>query len=143
MATSITAAYSTRIIFFALLGQPRYPPSTPINENSPLLINPIKRLLLGSIFAGFLISNYIPLNSTPQITIPLYIKIAALGVTLIGFALALELSLITKHIKLNKPSKTHRFSNLLGYFPAIMHRIQPLLALKTSQKSASLLLDQI
>src|SRR3712207_7912271 len=44
---------------FRSLGQPRFLPLTSINENNPFLINSIKRLLIGSIFAGFFISNNI------------------------------------------------------------------------------------
>ena len=40
--TSLTAVYGTRIIFFALLGQPRFSTLTLINENNPLLINSVK-----------------------------------------------------------------------------------------------------
>lgn len=85
IATSLTAIYSTRIIFFALLGQPCYPVLIIINEDNPSLINSIKCLALGSIFKGFLICNLIQPNNIPQITMPLYIKIATLFVTILGY----------------------------------------------------------
>nr|ULT46808.1 NADH dehydrogenase subunit 5 [Macroglossus sobrinus] len=143
MATSLTAAYSTRIIYFVLMGQPRFPTLIPINENNPLLMNPIKRLLLGSIFAGFIISNNIPPTSIPQMTMPSYLKWTAMLVTLLGFIVALELSLATQNLKLKPYTNPEKFSNMLGYFPTIMHRLQPLMKLLMSQKVASMLLDLI
>nr|NP_068792.1 NADH dehydrogenase subunit 5 [Pteropus dasymallus]BAB18182.1 NADH dehydrogenase subunit 5 [Pteropus dasymallus] len=143
IATSLTAVYSTRIIYFALLGQPRYPTLILINENNPLLINPIKRLLVGSIFAGFIISNNITPTTIPQMTMPMYLKMTALFVTLLGFTVALELNMATQNLKLNNQSNSLKFSNLLGYFPTIMHRLQPLVNLLMSQKVASMLLDMI
>nr|YP_009466923.1 NADH dehydrogenase subunit 5 [Lonchorhina aurita]AOS49704.1 NADH dehydrogenase subunit 5 [Lonchorhina aurita] len=141
LATSLTAVYSTRIIFFALLGQPRLPTLISTNENHPFLFNAIKRLLIGSIFAGFLISQNIPPMTVPPMTMPLYLKLAALMVTLTGFILALELNLMASNLKLKLPSNLFKFSNLLGYFPTIIHRLPPMLNLTVSQKSASLLLD--
>nr|YP_010037063.1 NADH dehydrogenase subunit 5 [Proteles cristata]AZM31697.1 NADH dehydrogenase subunit 5 [Proteles cristata]AZM31710.1 NADH dehydrogenase subunit 5 [Proteles cristata]AZM31723.1 NADH dehydrogenase subunit 5 [Proteles cristata]AZM31749.1 NADH dehydrogenase subunit 5 [Proteles cristata]QQW47644.1 NADH dehydrogenase subunit 5 [Proteles cristata] len=143
IATSLTAVYSTRIMFFALMEQPRFNPLSPINENNPLLINSIKRLLIGSIFAGYLISYNIPPMTTPQMTMPYYLKLTALAATAMGFALALELNLVAKNLKLNPPSNTLKFSSLLGYFPTIIHRSLPLANLTMSQKSASTLLDLI
>nr|YP_009092531.1 NADH dehydrogenase subunit 5 [Viverricula indica]AIQ86606.1 NADH dehydrogenase subunit 5 [Viverricula indica]APQ40295.1 NADH dehydrogenase subunit 5 [Viverricula indica] len=143
IATSLTAAYSTRIMFFALLGQPRFNPLILLNENNPLLINSIKRLLIGSIFAGYLISYNIPPTTIPQMTMPLYLKLTALTVTIMGFILALELNLATKNLKFNYPKYSFKFSNLLGYFPTIMHRFPPMVNLTMSQKSASMLLDAI
>nr|QXF60320.1 NADH dehydrogenase subunit 5 [Taphozous melanopogon] len=141
VATSLTAIYSTRIIFFALLGAPRYSPLITINENNPLLMNSIKRLMLGSIFAGFVISCNIYPSTVPQMTMPMYLKLTALAVTLLGFIVAFELSIATKNLKLNPPSKYIKFSALLGYYPIIMHRLPSALKLTMSQKSASLLLD--
>nr|YP_010455449.1 NADH dehydrogenase subunit 5 [Anoura geoffroyi]UUA63080.1 NADH dehydrogenase subunit 5 [Anoura geoffroyi] len=141
IATTLTAVYSTRIIFFALLGYPRLPTLILINENNPLLINAIKRLLMGSIFAGFLISKNIPPVTIPPMTMPTYMKLTALAVTLMGFILALELNTATLNLKFNPPSNTFKFSNLLGYFPTIMHRLTPTMNLLASQKSASMLLD--
>nr|AAU00485.1 NADH dehydrogenase subunit 5 [Mephitis mephitis] len=141
VATSMTAAYSTRIMFFALLGQPRSYPIITINENNPLLMNSIKRLLLGSIFAGFLITHNITPTSTPQMTMPYYLKMTALAVTIIGFTLALELNLTAQNLKLKYPSNLFKFSNMLGYFPIIIHRLIPMTNLTTSQKSAFMLMD--
>nr|ARO74677.1 NADH dehydrogenase subunit 5 [Cynogale bennetti] len=143
IATSLTAAYSTRIMFYVLLGQPRFNSLILINENNPFLINSIKRLLIGSIFAGYLISYNIPPTITPQMTMPHYLKLTALFVTIMGFILALELNLVTKNLKFNYPLNAFKFSNLLGYFPTIMHRFPPMMGLITSQKSASMLLDII
>lgn len=141
IATSLTAAYSTRIIFFTMLGKPRHSSLIIINENNPLLINSITRLLIGSIFAGFIISNNITPTTVPQITIPLYLKLTALTATLAGFTLALELSHITQNLKYSNPSAIFKFSTLLGYFPTIIHRIGPILNLSTSQKSATITMD--
>nr|YP_009184280.1 NADH dehydrogenase subunit 5 [Cabassous tatouay]ALO62263.1 NADH dehydrogenase subunit 5 [Cabassous tatouay] len=139
IATSFTAMYSTRLIFFALLGQPRFPPLILINENNPALLNPIKRLALGSIFAGFLISNFIPPLLMPQTTMPNYLKLTALAVTITGFALAMELNQMTLNLQTNRPTLLHSFSSLLGFYPNTMHRMTPYCTLLMSQNLASLL----
>nr|YP_009651536.1 NADH dehydrogenase subunit 5 [Megalonyx jeffersonii]QDA81112.1 NADH dehydrogenase subunit 5 [Megalonyx jeffersonii] len=143
IATSLTAIYSTRIIFFALLNQPRFQTLTPINENNPSLLNPIKRLTVGSIFAGFLISNNVTPMTIPQMTMPTHLKLSALAVTISGFLLAMELNQLTLNLQAKKPSRPYTFSNLLGFFPTIMHRTPPLLTLTISQNLASTLLDLI
>nr|WNV62793.1 NADH dehydrogenase subunit 5 [Hipposideros pratti] len=141
IATSLTAVYSTRIIFFALLSQPRFPSLIIINENNPHLMNSIKRLLIGSIFAGFLLTNNITPMTVPQMTMPLYLKMTALFVTILGFTIALDLNLATQNLKFKHPLSPFKFSNLLGYFPTVMHRSLPLMNLTLGQKTASLLLD--
>jgi NADH-ubiquinone oxidoreductase chain 5 len=45
------------------------------------------------------------------------------------------------NLKFKSPSNIFKFSNLLGYFPTIIHRLPPLTSLTIGQKSASLLLD--
>nr|YP_009230535.1 NADH dehydrogenase subunit 5 [Crocidura lasiura]ALQ11438.1 NADH dehydrogenase subunit 5 [Crocidura lasiura] len=141
IATTLTAVYSTRIIYYVLLGQPRFNSLTSINENNPLLINPIKRLLIGSIFAGFLISLNLPPMTTPQMTMPTYLKLTALLITLTGFILALELSMLTQNLKLTPTRNYHNFSNMLGYFPITIHRLIPFTSLLMSQTLASMVLD--
>uniref|UniRef100_UPI0030E5663D NADH dehydrogenase subunit 5 n=1 Tax=Mazama rufa TaxID=2909882 RepID=UPI0030E5663D len=143
IATSFTAIYSTRIIFFVLLGPPRFSTLMNINENNPFLTNSIKRLMVGSLFAGFIISNNIPPTTITQMTMPHYLKMMALTVTILGFILALEISNMTQNLKFDYSSNAFKFSNMLGYFPTIMHRLTPYMNLTMSQKSASSLLDLI
>nr|UTE82289.1 NADH dehydrogenase subunit 5 [Propithecus diadema] len=143
IATSLTAIYSTRIIFYVLTNQPRFTTTITVNENNPLLINSIKRLAFGSIFAGFFLSYNIPPMNLPQMTMPTYLKMTALMVTITGFILAMELNLMTKNLKLKPSSNMFKFSEQLGYFPTTMHRLMPSLNLIMSQKTASLLLDLV
>nr|YP_007625364.1 NADH dehydrogenase subunit 5 [Taxidea taxus]ADG22791.1 NADH dehydrogenase subunit 5 [Taxidea taxus] len=143
VATSLTAAYSTRIMFFALLGQPRFNPTAMINENNPFLINSIKRLLFGSIFAGYFITYNITPTTVPQMTMPHYLKTTALIVTILGFILALELILTMQSLKFKYPNNLTKFSSMLGYYPIIIHRLMPKMNLLMSQKSASTLMDLI
>nr|YP_010574469.1 NADH dehydrogenase subunit 5 [Chaetodipus penicillatus]UZH94563.1 NADH dehydrogenase subunit 5 [Chaetodipus penicillatus] len=141
IATTFTAIYSSRIIYFVLINQPRSLPLSPINENHPNLINPIKRLLLGSIFAGFLLSSFINPTYIQTMTMPLYIKFTALAITLLGFLIAMELNVMASYTKIYPKSYSFNFSNLLGFFPIITHRLIPTFNLQFSQNFASRLLD--
>nr|WNH22294.1 NADH dehydrogenase subunit 5 [Ulaema lefroyi] len=143
VATSFTAVYSLRLAFFVSMGHPRFTSLSPINENNPAVINPLKRLAWGSIIAGLLItSNIIPLK-TPIMTMPFSLKIAALAVTILGLLTALELaSLTTKQFKPTPILSTHHFSNMLGFFPSVIHRLLPKLSLTLGQAIASQMIDQ-
>nr|YP_011007734.1 NADH dehydrogenase subunit 5 [Gobiobotia jiangxiensis]WAW79925.1 NADH dehydrogenase subunit 5 [Gobiobotia jiangxiensis] len=138
IATSFTAVYSFRIIFFVVMGSPRFLPLSPINENSPLVIKPIKRLAWGSIIAGLVITyNLVPLK-TPVMTMPLTLKMAAITVTIIGLLVAVELSGMTnKQMKIFPKIRLHNFSNMLGYFPAMIHRMLPKLNLNLGKKATT------
>nr|QZK26100.1 NADH dehydrogenase subunit 5 [Procavia capensis] len=143
MATSMTAIYSTRIIFFALMGQPRHLPLMSMNENNTSLTNPIKRLMAGSIVSGYLLSISLCPMSTFQMTMPPYLKLTALIITLTGFMLAMELNNITYHLKFYPPKYPYKFSIMLGYFPTIIHRLPPYLSLNASLTAASNVMDLI
>nr|NP_795791.1 NADH dehydrogenase subunit 5 [Glossanodon semifasciatus]BAC58196.1 NADH dehydrogenase subunit 5 [Glossanodon semifasciatus] len=143
LATSFTAIYSLRLTFFVSMGYPRFSAFSPINENNPSLINPLKRLAWGSVIAGLLItSNFLP-SKTPIMTMPPALKLSALLVTILGLLIALELaSLTNKQFKITPNLSTHHFSNLLGFFPAIIHRVTPKLSLSLGQTIATQLIDQ-
>nr|YP_009509485.1 NADH dehydrogenase subunit 5 [Proechimys brevicauda]AST23861.1 NADH dehydrogenase subunit 5 [Proechimys brevicauda]AST24043.1 NADH dehydrogenase subunit 5 [Proechimys brevicauda] len=136
IATSLTAVYSTRIIFFVLLNNPRFNFTYNMNEKDSSMINPIKRLAVGSIMAGFFMTYNIPITNIPQMTMTQNMKTMALSLTILGFAIAMELNLMTKNLKINYSSKSSNFSNMLGYFPMISHRIFPYTNLLTGQNLA-------
>nr|BAV71910.1 NADH dehydrogenase subunit 5 [Sundadanio axelrodi 'blue'] len=142
IATSFTAVYSFRVVFFVTMGTPRFLPLSPINENNPLVIKPIKRLAWGSIIAGLIITlNFMP-TKTPIMTMPTSLKLAALLVSIMGLMMAMALTSVTsKQIKIKPTIVPHHFSNMLGYFPPMIHRITPKLKLTMGQ-SAATQLDQ-
>nr|YP_009047869.1 NADH dehydrogenase subunit 5 [Ptychobarbus dipogon]AHB35451.1 NADH dehydrogenase subunit 5 [Ptychobarbus dipogon] len=138
IATSFTAVYSFRLVYFVIMGTPRFLPLAPINENNPLVINSIKRLAWGSIVAGLLITqNFLPMKA-PVMTMPAILKMAALVVTIAGLLVAIELaSLTSKQMKVTPTIMTHHFSNMLGFFPTTIHRLFPKVKLTLGQSAAT------
>nr|AGE83216.1 NADH dehydrogenase subunit 5 [Chagunius baileyi]BAV70844.1 NADH dehydrogenase subunit 5 [Chagunius baileyi] len=138
ITTSFTATYSFRLIYFVMMGTPRILALSPINENNPLMIKPIKRLAWGSIIAGLIITqNFLPMK-TPILTMPTTLKMAALMVTISGFVAAMELAnMTTKQVKVTTATRTYHFSNMLGFFPTIMHRLFPTFKLMMGQSAAT------
>nr|AZB87519.1 NADH dehydrogenase subunit 5 [Sternopygus dariensis] len=138
IATSFTAVYSFRVIFFVTMNNPRFPPLSPINENNPALINSIKRLAWGSIITGLIITSNLTPSKTPIMTMNPTLKLAALTVTIIGLLTAMELaSMTSKQLKFSPILPAHNFSNMLGYFPTIIHRLLPKLNLTLGQSIAT------
>nr|YP_009025032.1 NADH dehydrogenase subunit 5 [Pseudaesopia japonica]AHN95314.1 NADH dehydrogenase subunit 5 [Pseudaesopia japonica] len=143
LATSFTAIYSLRVIFFVCMNFPRTNALSPINENTPLLINPLKRLAWGSIITGLLITTNLAPTKTPIMTLHPSLKLAALIVTITGILTALELAHLTNtQAKIMPKTLPHHFSNMLGFFPSIVHRLAPKLSLKLGQTIATQAIDQ-
>ena len=70
------------------------------------------------------------------------LKLSALIVTVLGLITALELaSMTSKQLKVAPTLATHHFSNMLGYFPAIVHRAVPKFALLAAQSLATQVVD--
>nr|YP_009024566.1 NADH dehydrogenase subunit 5 [Carcharhinus amblyrhynchoides]AHL67291.1 NADH dehydrogenase subunit 5 [Carcharhinus amblyrhynchoides] len=142
VATSFTAIYSLRLIFFALMNYPRFNTLSPINENNPSVINPIKRLAYGSIIAGLIITLNLTPTKTQIMTMSPLLKLSALLVTIMGLLLALELTNLTNsHFKINPMLYPHHFSNMLGYFPSTIHRLLPKTSLNWAQHISTHLID--
>nr|AIG22886.1 NADH dehydrogenase subunit 5 [Antechinomys laniger] len=141
VATTLTAVYSMRVVHFALLKEPRFLPMSPLNENNPNLINPIMRLALGSIFAGFLLTSNLPPTAMVPMTMSPLTKLSAIIVTVLGILVAIELNSLTNKMPNKSLIHTHNFSNMLGYFTHIFHRLNPLANLHLGQHIATMLID--
>ena len=142
IATSFTAIYSLRVIFFVSIGSPRFLPLSPINENNSVVINPLMRLAWGSIIGGFILIINIHLFKTPVLTITPIAKLAALLVSILGLITALELaSLTSKQLKITPNLNLLHFSTSLGFFPSLVHRLIPSLNLPLGQAIASQTID--
>nr|YP_009045694.1 NADH dehydrogenase subunit 5 [Leptobrachium boringii]AIC83177.1 NADH dehydrogenase subunit 5 [Leptobrachium boringii] len=141
IATSFTAVYSYRIIYFASMGAPRSLPLSPINENNLFVINPIKRLAWGSMLSGLMI--YLNMNpmKTQTLSMPLSFKLAALLVTFLGLLLAIDSLNITNNQTSHKAQTPYLFSNLLAFFPSLLHRSLPQKNLNFAQEIATHAID--
>nr|YP_009355426.1 NADH dehydrogenase subunit 5 [Acanthocepola krusensternii]BAX03666.1 NADH dehydrogenase subunit 5 [Acanthocepola krusensternii]BBU26031.1 NADH dehydrogenase subunit 5 [Acanthocepola krusensternii] len=141
IAVMFTVVYSLRAIFYLALFNPRFAPLSPINENNPAVINPLKRLAWGSIVAGYIIThNLLPLK-TPVLTMPLQLKLITLMIMILAFTLAYQLLLSYKQLKPSFKSALYHFSNMLGFYPTILHRVLPYYFLLLAQKIANQMLD--
>nr|QOL12083.1 NADH dehydrogenase subunit 5 [Chunga burmeisteri] len=141
LATAFTATYSLRMILLTQTGVTRTSTTTPMNENNPLILNPITRLAAGSITAGLLITSFIPPSKTPPMTMPMTTKMTAIVVTALGLVLALELSNMAHLLTQPKQTAHLTFSSSLGYFNHLTHRSSTTELLNNGQKIASHLID--
>nr|AKR07208.1 NADH dehydrogenase subunit 5 [Symphurus orientalis] len=142
LATSFTAVYSLRLIYYTSTGTPRSLPLSPMNENNPAAVNPLIRLALGTILAGYLLISHITPCKTPLLTMPAHMKLVALLVTLTGLIVAAELTKFSALQFKPAPYKLpHLFTNMLGFFPLTTHNAAPKLKLMASRYIATLMID--
>nr|ASV48144.1 NADH dehydrogenase subunit 5 [Dendrobates tinctorius] len=140
IATSFTAVYSLRIIFFSSLHFPRFNPLIYSNENNPTAMNPIKRLALGSVIAGLLIYQIIIPSDPLILTMPNHMKTYALLVSVLGFIIALDLARMSWT---NIPSQNISKSINTSFFHSILHRLIPSSSLNFSLQTSSHLIDTL
>nr|ALN11538.1 NADH dehydrogenase subunit 5 [Rhinella cf. acrolopha 'sensu Grant & Bolivar 2014'] len=140
IATSFTAVYSLRVIFFASMQYPRFSSTSAINENDPMIMNPIKRLAFGSVIAGLLLNQIIIPSSPTTMTMPTYLKMTAITVTISGFIIALDLANIswTKY-----PEQANMITLNTSFYPATIHRLIPSNMMNLSLRVSSHLIDTI
>nr|YP_002364598.1 NADH dehydrogenase subunit 5 [Eurystomus orientalis]ABY26867.1 NADH dehydrogenase subunit 5 [Eurystomus orientalis] len=141
LATSFTATYSLRMTLLVQTGPTRSPSLTPMNENNPTIIRPITRLALGSIMAGLLITSFTIPTKTLPMTMPTLTKTAAIAVTVLGIAMALELTNMAHNLTQPKQTNLTNFSSMLGFFNHLTHRTASTNLLTSGQKIASHLID--
>nr|AXB38509.1 NADH dehydrogenase subunit 5 [Eupsophus vertebralis] len=141
IATSFTAVYSLRVVFFASMQHPRHNPTSHMNENNPTVINPLKRLAIGSVIAGLIINQIILPPSPVTLTMPTYLKLTALAMSILGFIIATDLAFIswTKPPSDLNTSKTINTS----FYPTLMHRLVPSSMLNFSLRISSHLIDTL
>nr|UPO67310.1 NADH dehydrogenase subunit 5 [Dryophytes andersonii] len=141
IATSFTAVYSLRIIYFASMMNPRFNVMVTINENNPTIINPIKRLAFGSVIAGLIINQIIIPTSPMIMTMPPHLKLTALMVSILGFTIALDLA----SISWTKTPKTLNLSKSVNtsFYPTTLHRLIPSSTLNFSLRTSSHLIDTL
>nr|YP_007316789.1 NADH dehydrogenase subunit 5 [Heleophryne regis]AEC33146.1 NADH dehydrogenase subunit 5 [Heleophryne regis] len=141
IATSFTAVYSLRIIFFSSMNHPRSQPTSAMDETNPLILNPIKRLAYGSIISGLIIYQFIFPTNYLQLTMSTQTKLAALVVTILGLIVAYDLAKLTWT---QTPTKMHLLEPAnTSFFPTILHRLIPATTLNFSLRISSHLIDTI
>nr|YP_006303660.2 NADH dehydrogenase subunit 5 [Moolgarda cunnesius]AEK53207.2 NADH dehydrogenase subunit 5 [Moolgarda cunnesius] len=151
IATSFTAAYSIRLIYYVLLGHPRFSPRPSLDESNPAVLVPLIALAVGSIIVGMLITcNVIP-TKTPVLTLPPALKLVGLIASIFGFIMAYDITRLTHLYPEESFSPKHTlpalvpliFSSLLGFIPSIFHRLLPLISLLLGRSIASQIIDYI
>nr|YP_008592425.1 NADH dehydrogenase subunit 5 [Pseudorhombus cinnamoneus]AFC88452.1 NADH dehydrogenase subunit 5 [Pseudorhombus cinnamoneus] len=143
LATSFTAVYSFRLIYYVSMGQPRFSTISPIDENNPAVIHPLKRLAWGSIAGGLIIFFNITPLKTPIMTMPPLLKLAALVVTILGLFIGMTIAMSVNNPLHPAHSPTlHRFSLMTGFYPHTLHRLSSKLTLLLGQVGANQTVDQ-
>nr|YP_002791195.1 NADH dehydrogenase subunit 5 [Blanus cinereus]ABZ79350.1 NADH dehydrogenase subunit 5 [Blanus cinereus] len=142
IATALTAAYSTRMIFFTQMNTPRFQSLTQMTETSTTQINPIIRLASGTMISGTLLIA-LNISTKPQIhTMPMTAKLLAIMVTGLALIITLQLVALTNTQRHPKKTMSMQFSTQLAFFNPLTHRTTTKITLTSSQTLATHLNDQ-
>nr|ARO35543.1 NADH dehydrogenase subunit 5 [Amolops hongkongensis] len=123
IATAFTAVYSMRLIYFASMKRMRTTPVVMLNENDLQILNPLTRLALGSMAAGLLIFNILLPDHHIVLTMPDYMKMTALVVTIMAFTIAYDLASTHWTAPPLKHAKSKKYSP--QFYNTMIHRIAP------------------
>nr|BAX03913.1 NADH dehydrogenase subunit 5 [Limnichthys fasciatus]BBU26070.1 NADH dehydrogenase subunit 5 [Limnichthys fasciatus] len=142
IATSFTAVYSLRIMYYFSILSPRYPALITLHQDDHNTNAPILRLALASIIAGFLVIMCFMPSKTPVHTMPLMLKTLALLVSVMGFVYATQLSrLTTSSDEFHAKIFVHAFLTLLGYYHFVAMRVLADFVLRQANTLAKKMLD--
>nr|YP_003457184.1 NADH dehydrogenase subunit 5 [Balanoglossus clavigerus]CBH40145.1 NADH dehydrogenase subunit 5 [Balanoglossus clavigerus] len=145
LATALTAVYSARIILAAFSQAGTLNTINPISEEQTTLTNPLKRLAAGTTIAGWaLLPLLLPAHSISPT--PLWLKTAALTVTLIGLIAATNLAATINspatQISTSLLNPIRTFLTGFWHFPETMHLAQSGSWLHTGQTLTTRIFDR-
>nr|AGU46631.1 NADH dehydrogenase subunit 5 [Nanorana yunnanensis] len=130
IATAFTAVYSLRLIYYTAMSYPRNNQVISFDENPPSVKGPITRLAIGSIISGPLLF-YLLFPALPTShTMPTFIKVTALVITLVSFFIAYDLAQLSWFT----PPKDHALSK--NYEPSAYTRVLHRMIVTTMLDSA-------
>nr|AVW86107.1 NADH dehydrogenase subunit 5 [Lepidonotopodium sp. YZ-2018] len=101
-ATMMTSAYSIRFLISIIWNSSNSLPFQYTNDSTLNFTTPLLNLTLGAITSGALI-NWVLINSIPEPTLPLYLKVFPLAATLLGGVMAYYFSSLLMSLNLNLP----------------------------------------
>nr|YP_010154900.1 NADH dehydrogenase subunit 5 [Hylarana latouchii]QQX28243.1 NADH dehydrogenase subunit 5 [Hylarana latouchii] len=140
IATAFTAVYSMRLIYFASMMYPRTNPTLLFDESDNRVLNSLARLAVGSILAGLLIYNTTLPNHPITHTMPIYMKMTALVITFVAFAIAYDLA---KIFWVSPPTNLNSKKYDPLFYNQIIHRTSSDIILNTAGQVITHLMESI
>nr|YP_086890.1 NADH dehydrogenase subunit 5 [Geocalamus acutus]AAT08539.1 NADH dehydrogenase subunit 5 [Geocalamus acutus] len=140
LATLLTAAYSTRMIFYTQMMLPRYSTLLMFSEPISTPTRPLLRLTMGALMMGaiLMLTN---INSKPQVlTLAPAAKLLALMLALLGATMIMQLVMMMKNYSPQQNTPI-QFSSQLAFYNLLTHRQTTKSLLLTSQTLATHLND--
>nr|YP_001165435.1 NADH dehydrogenase subunit 5 [Chlamydosaurus kingii]ABK53974.1 NADH dehydrogenase subunit 5 [Chlamydosaurus kingii]ABK53987.1 NADH dehydrogenase subunit 5 [Chlamydosaurus kingii] len=135
-ATTMTSAYTLRMLIYTTTNTPRHKPSMSFHETTTSQISPILRPTLLTIILGLLLSTTFPAH--PTTPLPMALKLIPVLAIIIGTTLTLDL---TDKSLTPTPQKhtSYKIWNQLALYGITLHRLASLTTLKLSRTSTQLI----